>query len=244
MTPTQNIHCKNCNTEVHLNYCPNCAQPVKLKRINGHYILHEIEHVLHFEKGILYTIRELVLRPGQSIRNFISENRSRLIKPIIFIIIASLIYTLASHFFHIEEPVLKAGQAENTATASIIKWIYGHLGYSNIIMGVFIALWLKLFFRKYDYNFYEILILLCFAMGIGMLFFAFFVVLQGLTHVNLTMVRELVFFLYCAWAIGQFFDKKKAINYVKALIAYLLGMVTFWFCALLLGQLIDQIIKH
>ncbi len=126
MTPTQSIHCKNCNTEVHLNYCPNCAQPVKLKRINGHYVLHEIEHVLHFEKGILYTIRELVLRPGQSIRNFISENRSRLIKPIIFIIIASLIYSLASHFFHIEEPVLKAGRKRcNSFHYQMDLWSFG-----------------------------------------------------------------------------------------------------------------------
>jgi len=34
-------------------------------------------------------------------------------------------------------------------------------------MGIVIAMWSGLFFRKYGYNFYEILILLCFVMGMG-----------------------------------------------------------------------------
>ena len=91
--------CKNCNTEVNSKFCPDCGQPKSLKRIHGHYIVHEIEHVLHFERGILYTVRELLTKPGESIRKYLSENRSRLIKPVIFIIVTSLIYTLTSHFF-------------------------------------------------------------------------------------------------------------------------------------------------
>ncbi|WP_454881016.1 DUF3667 domain-containing protein [Sphingobacterium detergens] len=83
--------CKNCETSIISNFCPNCGQPAVLKRIDAHYIAHEIEHVLHFERGILYTIRELVTTPGKNIRNYISENRSRLVKPIIFIIVTSLI---------------------------------------------------------------------------------------------------------------------------------------------------------
>jgi hypothetical protein len=97
------INCVNCNNQITENYCSSCGHPAKLKRIDGHYIIHEIEHVLHFEKGILYTIRELLIRPGENVGHFISENRSRLVKPIIFIIVTSLIYTLIAHFFHIED---------------------------------------------------------------------------------------------------------------------------------------------
>jgi len=238
------MNCKNCNTEVELNYCPNCGQPAKLKRISGHYIIHEIEHVLHFEKGILYTIRELLIRPGENVRHFISENRSRLVKPIIFIIVTSLIYTLVSHFFHIEGEYANFNEAKKSATGLIFKWIQDHYGYSNIIMGVFIALWLKLFFRKYDYNFYEILILLCFVMGMGMLFLALFGVIQGLTNFNLIQIASIIFMAYCTWAIGQFFDRKRPVNYVKAFVSYMLGMITFWLLAFLLGIFIDLIAKY
>ena len=93
------MNCKNCNTQINYKFCPDCGQPTSLKRIDGHYIVHEIEHILHFERGILYTIRELVTNPGQKIRNYLSENRSRLVKPILFIIMTSLIYSLTINLF-------------------------------------------------------------------------------------------------------------------------------------------------
>jgi len=240
----QNMNCKNCNTEVDLNFCANCGQPVQLKRINGHYIVHEIEHVLHFEKGILYTIRELLTRPGENIRNFVNENRSRLVKPIIFIIVTSLIYSLVNHFFHIEDGYVKYDEVKISTTGLIFKWVQGHYGYANIIMGVFIALCLKLFFRKYDYNFFEILILLCFVMGMGMLIYTVFAVIQGITHINLMSIAGMAGITYCIWSIGQFFDKNKLASYVKALVSYILGMILFMISAVLLGTLIDLIIKH
>lgn len=156
------MNCKNCNNEVNLNYCPNCGQAVSLKRINAHYILHEIEHVLHFERGILYTIKELILNPGQNVRNYLTENRSRLVKPIIFIIVTSLIYSLCSSLFHFEDGYVNYSDNKASAVSVIFNWVQGHYGYGNIIMGIFIAVWIKLFFRKYKFNIFEILILLCF----------------------------------------------------------------------------------
>ena len=144
--------CKNCETEVIQNYCPNCGTPVVLKRINGQYILKEISSVLNFDRGILYTIRELLLRPGKNIQTFVLEDRNRLVKPIIFIIITSLIYTLAQQFLHFEDGYVNAGGFEESATTNIFGWIQKNYGYANIIMAIFIAGWIKVFFRKYEYN--------------------------------------------------------------------------------------------
>jgi hypothetical protein len=238
------MNCKNCNNEVNLNYCPNCGQAVNLKRINGHYIIHEIEHVLHFERGILYTIRELVTNPGQNIRNYLSENRNRLVKPIIFIIITSLIYTLCDHFFHFQDGYISYLDSVKSTTSEIFKWVQGNLGYSNIIMGLFIALWTKLFFRSHKYNIFEILILLCFVMGMSMLIYSVFRSFQGLTHLNLKLFAEIIGYIYSTWAVGQFYDKRKISSYIKAFFAYVLGMITFTLTIILIGTLIDLVIKH
>ena len=238
------MNCKNCNTEISSKFCPECGQPASLKRIDGHYIVHEIEHVLHFERGILYTIRELVTNPGQNIKNYLSETRSRLVKPIIFVIITSLIYSLTINFFHIEDQYIKFDGGKLATPVKIFKWIQAHYGYTNIIIGVFIAFWLKLFFRKHNYNLFELLILLCFVTGIGMLIFSSFALLQGLIKVKITPIGGMIGIGYYAWAIGQFFGKDKILNYVKAFFAYVLGMVTFTFGAILIGILIDSIIKH
>jgi len=237
-------NCKNCSQTINGNYCSNCGQPVKLKRIDRHYITHEIEHVLHFERGIFYTIKELLKNPGQNVRNYISDNRSRLVKPIIFIIITSLIYSIINHFFHIEDGYMKFEESKKTATSSIFEWIQGHYGYANIMMGVFIAFWAKLFFKKYDYNFFEILILLCFVMGMGMLIFSFFALIEGLTHINLMQVAGAVGMVYTIWAIGHFFDKRKAINYLKAFLSYMLGTLSFFLLVFAIGIIFELAIKH
>ncbi|OXB23100.1 hypothetical protein B0A80_13020 [Flavobacterium tructae] len=238
------MNCLNCNTEVNSNFCPDCGQPKVLKRINGHYIVHEIEHVLHFERGIFYTIKELITSPGQNIRNYLTENRSRLVKPIIFIIVSSLIYSISNHFFHFQDGYINYLDSQKTSTSTISKWVQMNLGYSNIMMGIFIALWTKLFFRKRDYNIFEILILLCFVMGIGMLIYAIFGVVYGLTHLNIMQFAGIAAFMYSTWAIGQFYDRGKVSSYVKAFLAYIFGMMTFSLAILLVGTLIDLVIKH
>lgn len=225
-------------------FCSNCKQSLKPKRIDGHYILHEIEHVLHFDRGILYTIRELLIRPGENIRNFISENRSRLVKPIIFIIVTSLIYTLINHFFHIEDAYIKIDGAKGSQLNAINSWVQSHYGYANIIMGAFIAFWLKIFFRKYDYNFFEILILLCFILGMEMLIFSVFAIFEGFTKFHLMQVAAVIVFAYFSWAVGQFFDKTKAASYFKALVSYILGMITFGISIMILGTLMNLILHH
>jgi len=225
-------------------FCSNCKQSLKPKRIDGHYILHEIEHVLHFDRGILYTIRELLIRPGENIRNFISENRSRLVKPIIFIIVTSLIYTIINHFFHIEDAYIKIDGAKGSQLNAINSWVQSHYGYSNIIMGAFIAFWLKIFFRKYDYNFFEILILLCFILGMEMLIFSVFAIFEGFTKYHLMQVAAVIVFAYFSWAVGQFFDKTKAAGYFKALVSYILGMITFGISIMILGTLMNLILHH
>ena len=241
------MNCKNCNTEINSKFCPDCGQATELKRIDGHYIIHEIEHVLHFERGILYTIKELTINPGQNTRKYLSENRTRLVKPIIFIIITSLIYTILNHLFHIEDGYVKYHEANGetqSAVGSIVKWVQEHYGYANMLMGAFIALWLKLFFRKYDFNFYEILIMLCFVMGMGMLILSIFVIIQGITHLNVMTIAGVIVIAYSVWAIGQFYDKKKTLSYIKSLFAYILGMITFWIVPVLIGTIIDLINKH
>ena len=241
------MDCKNCNKEINSKFCPECGQPTNLKRIDGKYIIHEIEHVLDFERGIFYTIRELSKNPGQNIRKYLLENRTKLVKPVIFIIITSLIYTILNHLFQIEDGYVKYQEAKgetSSAVGDIVKWVQEHYGYANIMMGIFIALWLKLFFKKSNYSFFEILVMLCFVMGMGMLIFSIFVIIQGITHFNIMTIAGVIGIAYCVWAIGQFYDEKKPASYIKGLFAYILGMITFWIFPVLVGTIIDLMNKH
>jgi hypothetical protein len=115
------MNCRDCNAEVLGNYCPNCGTAAKFKRIDWHYLVHEVEHLLHFERGILFTIRALVTSPGQHIRDFLDGKRNKLVKPIAFIVVTSLIYTLINHFFHIEERYMNGNEMKDSAISSVFK---------------------------------------------------------------------------------------------------------------------------
>lgn len=236
-------YCKKCELEISGNYCVNCGNAKELLRIDGRYIANEISSVLNFDKGILYTIRELLIRPGATVRKFIAEDRNRLVKPVIFVIISSLVYSVLSEFLHFEDRYIKYDDSNYTTITVIFEWLQNNYGYGNLIMGVFIALWTKLLFRKYGFNLYEILILLCFVMGIGMIILAFFGTIQGLTSFKVLDYGGMLFVVYCSWAIGQFFDRKRVVSYLKALFSYMLGLITFTIAVFLIGYFIDSVIK-
>lgn len=67
----------NCGQATVGNYCSNCGQKTSTHRFSlQHFFAHDLVHgVFHLDKGFLYTLRELVLRPGHSIREYIQGKR-------------------------------------------------------------------------------------------------------------------------------------------------------------------------
>lgn len=236
--------CKRCNTEQRGSFCANCGAPQSIPRINGRFILMELARVFNFEKGIFYTIRELLLRPGQSVQHFIHVDRSSLFKPINFVILCSVIYVVAQRYFQFEDGYVNYSGLGwgDSAVTTIMTWVTANYGLANVLMAFLIALWVKVFFKKYPYNYFEILILLYFIMGIGMLIYAFLGLAEYLIKIPIVDKGSILAFVYIVWVIGQFFDGKRWGSYVKALFSYLLGMITFTILAILLGKMIDWMV--
>ncbi len=234
--------CKKCSTELVGSFCHNCGFPEEQRRIDGKYVFSEISSVLNFDKGILFTIRELLIRPGMSIQHFIHEDRNRLVKPILFLLLSSLVYSLVQGFagFHDGYMNYSFDEEKQLVVSQLFMWVSDNYGYSNVIMAFFIALWIKLLFRKYDYNYFEIIILLCFIMGVMMLIYTVFGVLESITGLSLLQFGAILGFFYSSWAIGQFFNKKKFTSFLKGLVSYLLGIITFTIVVLGIGLFIDK----
>jgi hypothetical protein len=220
--------CKNCSESFEGKFCPNCGTIAHVKRIDKHYILHELEHsILHLENGILFTLKELLIRPGKTIRNFIEGEKERFkhFKPLGFLIITSLVYGFISHKFGYYE----AG-TEIEGNAAIINWIESHNNYANLIAIAYIALGLKyVFYKKRNYNLFEYFVLMAFVTGQIMVFGIFAEIISGITHSETpTDIYHLISILYCSWSIGSFFNVKSFWGYLKAFFAYnccLLGLI-------------------
>jgi len=233
--------CEYCTSENRGDFCSNCGRAKTLKRIDSKYILSEIGSILNFDKGILYTIKELLIRPGKNVQNFIHKDRKRLVKPIVFIIICSLTYTILQQLLNFEDGYVNYSFDENSASTSIFDWVTKNYGYANLLITIFIAFWIKVLFRKHSYNFYEILILLCFVIGVGMLIFSFFGIMDSLSNLKIIDKGFFVGVLYISWGIGQLFQGNRLVNSLKGFLSYMLGLVSFTIIILLLGIMLDWI---
>lgn len=233
--------CPHCGTGQAGLYCAQCGHPLEVPRIDRKYLAREMSSIFNLERGFLLTAREILLRPGISIRAFLHHDRKRLMKPMVFIIACSLIYTLLQQWLKFEDGYVNYGAGDGSTATVIFEWVSKNYGYSNLLMAFFIALWLKLFFRKYRYNLFELLIVLCYTMGMGMLLFAFFGGVQSLLPIHVLDKFFLLGILYIIWAIGRVYDRSGWFKYIKVFLSYMLGMVSFSFAALIVALLIDQL---
>jgi len=217
--------CKYCGGAVNGDYCSDCGQPVKLKKIDRRYVFNEIADVLNVNNRMIYTIKRLITSPGNSVRQYITEDRSRFVKPISFVFINALIYTLVHSLFPIGIEDIIPQMDVSDVEHNIYKWTQENSGYMTLLIGLFMAFGIKIFFRKAGYNLYETFILLCFVFGLTLLFDVVFIFLQKITGLNLTQVFTIAETLYITWAVGQFFDDKKAVSYIKALLSFLFALL-------------------
>lgn len=151
--------CKNCNHEFSGKYCNYCGQSADTHPINLHFIWHDIQHGLfHYDKGIIYTTKELFTRPGHSIREFINGKRAKHFKPISMIIVLATFYGLLYHYFDINVFVSN-DYSSNELPSKINHWMTNHYSWATLATIPLFALGTLICFRKQDYNYFEYLIL-------------------------------------------------------------------------------------
>jgi hypothetical protein len=71
--------CLNCERPTIENFCSYCGQKTDTHKITfKHFLFHDILHgVWHFEKGILFTLKQALLRPGKAALEYIAGKRIR-----------------------------------------------------------------------------------------------------------------------------------------------------------------------
>lgn len=167
-------NCQNCNTALQGKYCSNCGQSSETHKIDVHYLWHDIQHgLLHLDKGILFTTKELFTRPGHSIREFLEGKRVKHFKPISLVLVLAGIYGLLSHFFKIDmfpNYIVVSGSAERVnhiieVIKNMSEWTGQHYSILALMQIPIFTIGTYLCFRKSEYNFVEHLIINTFLVG-------------------------------------------------------------------------------
>lgn len=72
-------HCLNCKTSLHGKYCHACGQTSSTHRLSlGHFLIHDAVHGLwHVDGSFLYTLGQVVRRPGKAALEYIAGKRRK-----------------------------------------------------------------------------------------------------------------------------------------------------------------------
>ncbi|HTE23002.1 DUF3667 domain-containing protein [Flavitalea sp.] len=95
-------NCLNCEVtlDFQARYCPNCGQKTNTHRLTLSHILHDFFHALtHADKGILYLLRALALKPGIAAEEYIAGKRVKYFNPFSLFLILMGIYVISNNFF-------------------------------------------------------------------------------------------------------------------------------------------------
>lgn len=244
--------CKNCNHNLEGNFCSNCGQSANTHDIDFKSIVHELQHsVFHIDKGILYTTRELFVRPGHTIREYIFGKRVKHFKPVAYIIVLSTIYALLTNFTHktsfLEsalEGMIDSG-TENSKNSDyffveVLRWMKNHYAYTTLILIPIISIASYSAFYRTKYNYFQHLILNSFIAGQKMI--VLLVVLPLVYFINNERINYSngIFTLFMGifltfWTYYQFFNTTKPVRKVSlTILAYTILSILFFVLIFLL----------
>lgn len=162
MTGSDDIKiCKSCGFSGTGNYCNNCGQSLKIKRISIPGLLHDVLHFFtHLEKGFGYTLKQLTIAPGHMQRSYLEGKRSIYQKPFSMFFICATITALTRYW--ILSAIIKYYHADIISEA---KFFHEYMVLTYIALTPLYALITYLMFYKTKYNYAEIGVMMLYTLS-------------------------------------------------------------------------------
>ena len=190
------MECGHASGEPGNNFCPACGQPARARRIDWHYLSEQVRHgVLNLDRGLPYSLRNLLLRPGRLMRDYIEGRRARQVRPLPLLLMSAAAVVLAGRFAVdgdvIGSAVLSGGElagnpgqvaaiAAQESADSLLAWANQHFAGITLLLLPVEALALRVVFHRIGgLNYPEWLVLTTFVTVQTFLFWMVGLVLQG-----------------------------------------------------------------
>ncbi len=247
------VACANCGTPVDLKYCPACGQ----KHMRGRFLMRDLasdffHNYLGTDSGFLFTFREMLLRPGHAVNQFLTGRRKPYLKPVQFYLLMLTFYFVVSEVLNVNllemSRELTSGLGYKPSPEKLQKEAvlsFNNLFTENIkvifTVLLFILAWsLWVFYRKKNYNYTELLVFTLYTYGVSFAIASFQTALfaadmPGAAHLGTFYGFYVISNAYLIWAMHQFFGDRGWKSWGKTLLTYLFSMVVFFLLSALAG---------
>lgn len=229
--------CKNCGQDFEGRFCSNCGQNSDVARVNFPSFLNEVsESVLQVDKGFLFTLRELFLRPGKSIKEFLNGKRKNHFKPIAYVLTLSTLYFLISRITNqntwMDDLIQGFTSAESDYNSgikvpTILSWLAKNFAYSALMLLPIFSFASYLMFFKYKLNYIEHIVINSYITGQQAILYSLFAVLETVIKSKaIDLVLFIVTMSYTCWVFLQIFSEGKKVNIIlRSIMTYVLYLI-------------------
>lgn len=227
--PEMTIICKNCGMSFEGKFCNNCGQKADIHRLTIKHAIHDFFHSFtHVDRGILFLMKELFLRPGIVAKEYVEGRRKKYFNPYQYLLITVAVAAFLSVNFSLMGPKADA----NVITPGIQNFglqynvfIYKYFNLIQLISVPLLALFSWLFYKKSGYNYAENLVLNTFLGAERTLMYILLTPFLYFFnhHWYITIgVYYAAWLIYYGWAFVQFFEQKKFVVISKYVIMIIL----------------------
>jgi hypothetical protein len=259
------MNCLNCDAEVTSNFCPQCGQRVKVKRLTLREGWNDFwARVYGFDGMFPRTLRDLTLRPALATREFIRGNRVKYYGPVGYFFLMITLYLLCIDFIGLDfKEIMQESQNKYNVAGMTVK------GQKEIVQSVFRFVsknlkWIAflavpmdalaaryLFFKKSGFNFLENTVLPFYVRGhMYWLSIAAVIIFKLTGNFALNNLVPLAGILFFGFAYSRFTDyQSKTKGFFKGMGVYLasvffnmlLALVVIFLIILVNPEILEQI---
>jgi hypothetical protein len=166
--------CPSCNAPMSSLYCSNCGQKAYTGRLTvKKLLLNGLNNIFNLEKGILYTIKELILRPQEVIVGYINGRTVNQYNPFRLLLVIGSLYAfvlVTTGAFDVQsELIAEYGTNDPEARANqekMIGYVKQFSSFLSFVLVPFYAFGSKLMFKRASFNFAEHLVAVVYAYAI------------------------------------------------------------------------------
>lgn len=184
--PVTAERCLNCGAERVGEYCHRCGQHFRAGRLRLRSVAREFaSESLTLERGLLRTLRDLTVRPGEVVRGYVAGRRRRYVNPVAYFFFAAAVgvLSLALYEDRLEawldgriaagpaHPLLDPAQTEAFVRTTVT--VSSHVSLTYLAMLVPFAVVVRWLFRRSGINLAESLVLAFYTFGHALLLTSF-----------------------------------------------------------------------
>ncbi len=225
---SQSHVCLNCGAHISGAFCKSCGQRTDTRRITIQALLTNdlLRSIFHLETQLLYTLKQLLIRPGHAIREYLQGHRVKFTNFFSLLVIIILVLTWLEQKvdFHYQD-------LTETPTPGFEGLYNFRSEYPKLVLiGVipFFALISHLIFRKARQNYAEHFVINAYK-SCGTLLFTVVLVSSKLFTEDFAMIRRidtLIVLGILVYSFVLFYQYFSAFNYKKITLALLCAACT------------------